>query len=533
MMRHGIRRLALGIALLVAAPAVRSASAVEATCAVRYVSFQHVYLDAGSEAGLSPGMQVQVVRGGAVVARLEVIYTARSSSSCKVLDGAEAISPGDTVVYETEVMIETGPLPETIRPRGRSRPRSSPAERPVAATRGARVSGSVALQWDQSVQSEGGDLESTLWRVPFRVRVSDLAAGLQFRSSGSLRRVERSGYPAYLPDGQWRNRIREISLVREGRRQAVHFAAGRIRTRATALTGPLDGFSLDRRWSEDLRLGVFAGFVPDWENLGFSTDSRLLGAGMRYLRGLATGRRFDLYLAGVGRYHKDGVSREWLGWTAACSEGRRWRLQHAAEVDLERGWREREDGRTLRLTSLALTGRYEFSRRFSLDLGYDDREPVRLWENRSLPDSLFTDAGRTQWRTRVGGEGPGRSRWSAGGGVRTPADGSGRTWSWDGRVAVPWARLASRFDLSFRGFDGPRLSGWSPALGSSGICREELDWAFARAPTATRIRRAWTPATPIGWSWQVTDVWAGTGPGRPSGGRIGVPVSRADDCSWN
>lgn len=437
--------------------------ATEASCSVEYVSAQHVYLDAGSAAGLAPGMQVRVVRAGETIARLEVIYTARSSASCKVLDSTREVAPGDTVVYDSEK--PDGPAPEApapVAPRTRRAPQRN--ERPVSARNGARLTGSVALQWDQSVETDGGDLQTTRWRLPFRARATDLAGGLEFSTSGSLRRIERSGYPDYRADSEWRNRIRELSLQRTGRRQDLHFALGRIRTRASALAGPFDGFSVDHRWRQHLRAGVFAGFVPDWENLGFSTDTRLLGFGLELTRGLATGRRLDAYLAGVGRYHRDGVSREFLGWTATWSEGRRWRILHAAEVDLERGWKSASGGTKLRLTSIALTGRYRFSQRLSAELGYDDREPVRLWETRALPDSLFTDAGRSQWHARLRGEERG-IYWSAGGGVRAPADGSAKTWSWNGRAQLPWRRQAMRFEVSARGFDGDWLSGWSPALG--------------------------------------------------------------------
>ena len=71
----------------------------ETTCAVRYLSSDHVYLDAGSNAGLSVGMTVRVVRDGEAIAELEVVFTAGHSASCRIVSKVKDIVVGDTVVY--------------------------------------------------------------------------------------------------------------------------------------------------------------------------------------------------------------------------------------------------------------------------------------------------------------------------------------------------------------------------------------------------------------------------------------------------
>ncbi len=50
--------------------------AEEKSCSVKYVSSEYVYLDAGSTAGLAPGLVARVFHGSETVAVLEVVFTA-------------------------------------------------------------------------------------------------------------------------------------------------------------------------------------------------------------------------------------------------------------------------------------------------------------------------------------------------------------------------------------------------------------------------------------------------------------------------
>lgn len=105
------------------------------------------------------------------------------------------------------------------------------------------------------------------------------------------------------------------------------------------------------------------------------------------------------------------------------------------------------------------------TRQVAVNLGYDDRQPVRTYESRTLPDSLFTDAGRTGWRAGLtwrGGSGRNLSLW---GSLRDQEKTGDRTTSWNGTVFVPrLTGAALDVRVSVRGFDGPHLSGWSPTI---------------------------------------------------------------------
>lgn len=448
----------LGLAFLL--PAM--AAAVETTCTVKYLSAEHVYLDAGSEAGLNAGLQVRVVRGDKTIALLEVVYAAGYSASCKIIESSAEVLAGDVVVFEPVEAAEA-PEPQPAAPAPMRARRVVPGASVPVAEPGPRVSGYLAVQWDHSDETADRGLSTDFVSVPFRVRVANLGRGTELRARGSLRRILRSGYSAATPTAEWRNRIQELNISREDRRQDFHFALGRITNRSTAAVGPFDGISVDRRVAGDLRLGLFGGYVPDWGDLSFGTDGKVLGVVGNLSRISPQGRYLDVILAGVGRYDGGEISREYLSLTTSWRDGSRLSLLQAAEVDINRGWRKTAGQGTLELTSLALTGRYQVNRTIWVNLGYDDRTPVRTWETRALPDSLFTDAGRTGWRGGVTWRGATGRNLSLWGSLRDQSGSSDRTTSWQGRAYVP-RLLNADLDLTLavRGFNGPYLSGWSP-----------------------------------------------------------------------
>ena len=457
----------LALALVAGLAGARSAVAAEAECHVRFVSAENVYLDAGSAAGLDVGVKVRVVRGGKAVAELEVAFVAENSASCRIISSTGAINTGDRALFEP--MAAAAPAPaDTLVSRQRET-KDAPRRRTRSAE---RVTGWLALQWDHSAESADADapsdLATDLFSLPFRVRVRDLGSDFEFHGRGSLRRISRSGFGESTPAAEWRNRVLEAALVREGRDLGWQLAFGRVGGRRTAAAGPFDGLSVTRRLGAHTSLGAFAGFAPAWGDLGFSTDDHLGGAVLEYERAGADGRYLDVTLAAVGRYREGEISREYVSLVTSWRDGARLSLVQAAEFDLYRGWRKDESGRSTALTSTALTGRFQATRTLALSLGYDGREPVRTWETRSLPDSLFTEAGRNGWRGGLAWRGAGGLSLDVSGGLRHEQRTGDDVTSWQAFARLP-ARLLRAADVtvSARGFDGPWLSGWSPSLRAS------------------------------------------------------------------
>jgi hypothetical protein len=469
---------------------------------VRFVSAENVYLDAGTAAGLEVGVRVRIVRGGKAVAELEVAYAAENSASCRVISTSVAIATGDRAVYESTAPAAAAPADTLV---SRTRPVGVAVSSGRArATR--RFDGRLAVQWDHVGESDGHDLRTDLVSLPFRARIRDLGRDFEFRARGSLRHVTRSGYGEGTPESEWRNRVLEAAFVREGRELDWQFAFGRGGGRATAAAGPFDGLSVTRRLGGQTTFGVFGGFAPAWGDLGFSADDQLAGAVFNFNRAGAGGRVLALAVGAIGRYREGEISREYLSIVTTWRDGRRLSLLEAAEIDLNRGWRQEGTVGSTSLTSVALTGRWQVTTPLAVTLGFDGREPVRTWETRSLPDSLFTEAGRNGWRAGAGWRGQGGLALDVSGGLRHEQGTGEDVTSWQSTLRLP-ARVTRVADVavSARGFDGPWLSGWSPSLrvagGKSGSTRWDLELGrftyTGKAADATR-----------------DNTWAGFGLGR-------------------
>jgi hypothetical protein len=461
-------------AWLILAGAAGAAGAEEVTCGVRYLSAEYVYLDAGSGAGLAVGMTVRVVRDGRAVAELEVVFTATHSASCRVVSGvSENVAPitaGDRVVYEVAGSAETETaLGGATGAQAGQRTRAGfQKDSRVKSKDGPSVSGSIALQWDHTDETADRGLETNLYSLPFRVRAANLGHLMEFRARGSVRRILRSGDYSSVSDREWRNRIQEVALVREGRDLDWHFAVGRIGGRYTAAAGPFDGLSFNRRVGGGMRLGAFGGFAPEWGDLGFGTDDQVAGLTFHLNHRSGGGGLFDLIVTGLGRYRSGEISREYVTMTTTWKAGPRFSLLQAAAFDFNRGWRKEAAGTGFEVSSLALTGRYRFTRGVDVNLGYDDRIPVRTWETKSLPDSLFTEAGRVGWRAGLNLRSAGGLGLNLSGTLRDDHRTGQTSTSWNARAYAPdWPVRRLSLDASVRGFDGPYLSGWAPMLGAT------------------------------------------------------------------
>ncbi len=442
------------------------AAAVEVTSSVKYISAEHVYLDSGSLKGLAVGQVGNVVRDGQAIGELEIVFVAEHSASCVISSQVQGLLAGDTVVFEVAADAPVVASPRQAR-RQRTRNAGTTADAPRRKAK-PRLRGSIAMQWDHGEESDDGDLQTDTYRLPFRLRAQDVWRGFDFRTRGSFRRLERGGFSANTPTGEWRNRIQEVALVRDGREQIWHLALGRIGGRMTNAAGPFDGVAVNRRMGPATRLGVFGGFAPEWGSLGFGTDDHLLGADFHFNRRTAQGRSLDLVLAGIGRYRSGEISREYVTMTTTWRGTQGLTLLQAAELDFNRGWRKDAGANTVELSSFAFTGRYQFNRQLAADLGYDNREPVRTWETRSLPDSLFDDAGRKGLRAGVRLRPVGRVTVNLSGNLRRDDRSGEDITSWNARFSAPGV-VGKRVVVhgGLRSFDGPWLSGWAPMLGVS------------------------------------------------------------------
>lgn len=406
---------------------------------VKYLSAEYVYLDGGKATGLNPGDQLAVVRGkDRVIAKIEVVFAADFSASCKVIFSREDIKPGDTALLieqKTETPAEQ-PAPEEIEEETPAPEAPAPREAPARKSRKSpRISGSASLQYYHlnDLTGAGLDFSQPTFRINFRAR--DLwGKDYQFRLRTRTRYNQRTrSLGAAAPRDEWRNRIYELSFTYENDDARFNYQFGRIFSRYMSGVGYIDGVQLQHNFSPVFRMGILGGTQPDWRDSNFQTKYRKYGLYLNYRKGDYQTRRFESTLAAAAQYYTSTVSREFLYLQNNYSFGTRFNLYQSAEMDINRGWRkEKSGGRGMVLSNLFISGRYQVSRPLTVGLTFDNRQNYWTYEIQSMADSLFDDALRTGLRANVSLRLPGNTNLYANSGFRKRESDKEATYSYSG-----------------------------------------------------------------------------------------------------
>ncbi|HRX49868.1 MAG TPA: hypothetical protein P5571_00675 [Candidatus Krumholzibacteria bacterium] len=485
--------LLLLLGLLAAVPA----GAAPRSCRVRYVSADHVYLDAGRAEGLREGLAVTVRRDGRDLVTLTVAFAAEHSASCVLPAGADAPAAGDEVRFDAAADApEPVPAPQAAPPPTRTRAVEQRSRTAEPTRDPLRLAGSVAFQWDHIDDTSEADLDFDQPGLRINLRLQGLAAGWTARLRGSLRHDRRSSAFGDVPREEWQRRLWEASFANLGSADAWQFAVGRVGSRATAAVGPFDGALVNRRLNGAWRLGLFSGLVPDRAEAGWA-DDRLSGVVASLETGTRRDGRLDLSIAGVTRRRAGEVDRDYLALAGTWSRDRL-SLTQSAQIDWNRGWRGDAGGSTLALSNVLLAARYRPDDRWRLSLSLDRREMVRTWTTRSLPDSLFADSARRGLRAGVTWR-SGRASLGVDGGLRRDdrLDATTTSYGLHGDLR-DWPARGLGVGADLRGFDGPRATGSTPSLTLS---------HRTRAGHATRVRAGLRRYELTGFDRTATGRW--------------------------
>jgi hypothetical protein len=220
---------------------------------VRYRTADTIYLDAGAAAGIAVGDRYEVVRNGAVIATIEVIFVAERSASAKLVNETSAIVAGDRVRRPGGT--------ERINPPGDDRRAEARRSTETAVTSERRA---FALSGTASFDAE---TDRSLGRLNLRARnIADLPLHARIRTR--------------LSSADNGNRVYEASLAYETERFGVR--AGRIGNSPYVGYGYLDGALARVTLLDNLEVGAFGGVQPDLRDLGFDAEATKYGAFVRY-----------------------------------------------------------------------------------------------------------------------------------------------------------------------------------------------------------------------------------------------------------
>lgn len=433
-------RILLCLALLISGTAMVTADTVERTLKITFVSADLVYLNGGRAVGLAVGAKPVVYRDEQRITELEVLHLAEHSSACRFIGPAASIVIGDVarVTVELKPVIEssttaadsqqTAPGSSSLEP-GKSTPeRTGPAIHPDA-------SGSIAFLYSDWGDHSDAELDFSQARLDIDLRVEPLwTPGLSFALRTSGRQDRRYTSIDGSSSDSWESRIATFALEYKQEGSRVGMAMGRINPARVGAIGRLDGASFEYRVTDPVRVGVFAGANSQWQYTENRPDLQTYGAYAGYRKGSARNLLVDQTFSVVGQYHGGTASREALFAQGRITRNGRWNLSHSVEVDVNRGWREKESGQVLSLSTAYAQGRVNLTRSVAATVSYDTRKSFRTYETREIADSIFDDRIRQGVRGQLEVSLPEGIVASAGVGVRSVAVEPDRTVSYNGSI---------------------------------------------------------------------------------------------------
>lgn len=375
--------LGAGLAMPAAAqlapvPTAAADSARTAWTTVSYRTGESIYLDAGTRAGLAPGMAVQVVRGGGVIADLQVAYVSSNRASCTVVRSSVPVAVGDSARFAAPPV-----RPEPAEP--------APG---ASATRGARtrpgaLRGRLGLRY--FVTDYALATTSSISQPAMDARLDGQhLGGTPLGLSLDVRANRTSGGSGAGPATS--TRVYQAALHIDGTAVPGRLTVGRQFSTALSTVGLFDGIAADFTWRHT-GAGLFAGSQPDAVDFGMSGAIREYGAYGRVHSAPGSPGIWSLTTGLIGSYARGEVNREFL-YLQGMYVHRQLSLYAAQEVDYNRAWKAEAEGRRTTPTSTFATARVALGPLLAVSAGYDNRRNVRLYRDFVSPDVAFDDSFR-------------------------------------------------------------------------------------------------------------------------------------------
>ena len=110
---------------------------------------------------------------------------------------------------------------------------------------------------------------------------------------------------------------------------------------------------------------------------------------MNYENGDYRTQKISSTVAFSGRYHDGETSREFIYMQNNFWRGSLFSIYQTVEVDINRGWKTQTGATSLQLSNVYVSARYSPANFISVTASYDARRNIRVFETRSIPDSLF------------------------------------------------------------------------------------------------------------------------------------------------
>lgn len=377
---------------------------------VKYISQQSYYLNLGTKQGLKAGDILNVRRNDRLIGRLIVENVAKHSSSCRLLSQTSIIKKGDRA--EVFVQVVTSETKEKKPERLKNKKPDSNAKSTVKNRNYSkkkkrksinRVRGRFSIQslWLDDKSSSNRDYRQLGLRSKLTVeKFLGLPFELRFRWR-SRAHHRTSVISNNISNNEFTHSLYELGLVYQNGKSPFEFGFGRILSHEIRGLGYIDGglfsFKVNGHW----RVGVAGGTQPSLRSSAFQANEQKFGLFLNFEKGDYQTRRISSTVAFSGSYHGGKNSREFVYLQNNFSAGSKFSVYQTVEIDFNRGWKSNYSGNSLQFSNLYFSTRYSPFDFISLNLSYDARRAVRIFETRSIPDSLFDETTRQGIRSGI------------------------------------------------------------------------------------------------------------------------------------
>ncbi|MFQ5641807.1 MAG: hypothetical protein ACE5IR_27850 [bacterium] len=377
---------------------------------IKYISKQTFYINLGSKQGLGIGDTLVVKRKNRGIGVLIVEHVSKLSVACRSVLSRSKLKQGDLVEFVVSVKPSQPKVsaPDSLRKRQRKRMSSSFQKTVKRSTRRKRgetniIQGRISLQALGLDESGGAHLDYSQMALRAGLKVKRfLGMPLNFRFRWRSRSHHREReLSSEFSDNEWTHNVYELGLVYENDDSPYEFGFGRVLSHRIRGIGYVDGGLFSAKMRGPWRVGLAGGTQPSLRGSGFQTEEQKFGIFLNFEEGEHRTQRISSTVAFSGRYHQGKPSREFLYLQNNFWKGAKFSIYQTLEVDINRGWKS--DGRhnSIQFSNLFVSTHLSPRETLSLTLSYDARKSVRVFETRSIPDSLFDETTRQGLHTGI------------------------------------------------------------------------------------------------------------------------------------
>ncbi|MFQ5675348.1 MAG: hypothetical protein ACE5G1_05575, partial [bacterium] len=425
---------------------------------VKYNSHQWYYINLGSKDGLKINDVLNVYRDNKLIGSLIVKHIAKSSASCILGNQTGIVKKGDRI----EIFVSSFPDHPVIGPphneenrkvvpQSRFKPSKNVTLRKNSEQNKNTVRGRFSVQslWFDDKTGADSDYQQFAFRSKLTVdKFLGLPLELRFRWRSRVNHRDRV-FSSDISESEFTHDVYELGLVYQNPKSPYEFGLGRILAREIRGLGYIDGGLFSYKVNGNWRVGVAGGSQPGLRNSAFQTNEQKFGFFLNFERGNYQTQRISSTVAFSGSYHDGMNSREFVYLQNDLWVSRRFSVYQTVEVDFNRGWKRNYSNRNVQLSNFFISSRYSPVDFLSINVSYDTRKAVRVYETRSIPDSLFDETARQGFHSGITVRLSRRIRLSGNWGIRFRQGGLGNTTSASSALTVrqvfnTWATLNAR-----------------------------------------------------------------------------------------